>query len=256
MRRPQQTFVSAQQRGSRDDSPERSIGHHNMAPITVGVIAESRHRLRDFLIGIAVLFALLVGCFDLLVSTNGKNRSGNSEQSESQVQGERLPLCASKLLSSEWKSTLMKVSSTESTRQKTKFGRSSQVVDDSQTISIKSDQNVTEKSNRTTFDNKSSIRHNPRMIHDLARFNLAQHSDSSRSLKEYCSSFTPDAGLCVMESEKLGLRCLPSFLIVGTLNSGGNHLMNWLNKHPNLQSGKLKFNITLLFFYLFVYLIN
>ena len=228
MRRPQQIPVAVQQRGNRDDSPERSIGH----------IAESRHRLRDFLIGIAVLFALLVGCFDLFVSTNDENRSGYSEQSESQVQGERLPVCASKHLSSEWKSTLMKVSSTESTPQETKVDRSSQIVDDSQTISTKSDQNVAEKSNRTTFDNKNSIRHNPRIIHDLTRFTLAQHSEDSRTFKKYCSSFTPDAGLCLKESEKLGLRCLPSFLIVGTLNSGGNHLMKWLNKHPNLQSGK------------------
>ena len=238
MRRPQQIPVAAQQRGNRNDSPERSIGHHNMAPITLGVIAESRHRLRDFFIGVAVLFVLLVGCFDLFVSTNGVNRSGYSEQSESQVQGERLPLCATKHLSSEWKSALMKVSSTEFTRQETKSEKSSQIGDYGQTISTKSDQNVTEKSNRTTFDIKNSIRHNPRMMHDLTRFTVAQHSDDSRSIKEYCSSFTPDAGLCVKESEELGLRCLPSFLIVGTLNSGGNHLMKWLNEHPNLQSGK------------------
>lgn len=34
------------------------------------------------------------------------------------------------------------------------------------------------------------------------------------------------------------LRCTPSFTIIGTMKSGTGELMNWLNLHPLMQSGK------------------
>ena len=54
---------------------------------------------------------------------------------------------------------------------------------------------------------------------------------------KYCQSINPNAGVCVKESSTLGFRCLPSFLIIGTMKSGTGELMAWLNRHPNLQSG-------------------
>lgn len=56
-------------------------------------------------------------------------------------------------------------------------------------------------------------------------------------LLNYRDSVTPDAGVCVRESETLGFRCLPSFLIIGAMKSGTGQLLDWLNLHPNLQSG-------------------
>ena len=251
MRRSQQTPIAAKQRGNLDDSPVRSVGYHSMAPISVGASSESRYRLKHFLIGIAVLCTLFFGCFDLLVFTTSGKRSGYSELGESQVQGERLPLCAFKQSSSQWKVALMELSNAQSTTNEMKSEKSSQIKDDSQTHSRKSYRNTIEKSNKTTYHDKSSIRQNPRIFHDMTRFSTPQQSDGSYLPSEYCTSLIPDAGLCVKESEKLGLRCLPSFLIIGTLNSGGNHLMKWLNKHPNLQSGDDLLYFTLLCFTLF-----
>ena len=65
--------------------------------------------------------------------------------------------------------------------------------------------------------------------------NFSGHNQD-QTLK-YCQSISPNAGVCVRESSTLGFRCLPSFLIIGTMKSGTGELMAWLNRHPNLQSG-------------------
>lgn len=67
-------------------------------------------------------------------------------------------------------------------------------------------------------------------------------SDLHVDLVTYRDSVTPDAGVCVRESETLGFRCLPSFLIIGAMKSGTGQLLDWLNLHPNLQSG-VKYSI-------------
>jgi hypothetical protein len=63
-------------------------------------------------------------------------------------------------------------------------------------------------------------------------------ADLHLHLSRYRDSVIPDAGVCVKESDSLGLRCLPSFLIIGAMKSGTGQLMDWLNFHPNLQSGR------------------
>jgi hypothetical protein len=76
--------------------------------------------------------------------------------------------------------------------------------------------------------------------------NSNSNSDSSNSaalhlnphVSRYHDSVKPDAGVCVKESDSLGFRCLPSFLIIGAMKSGTGQLMDWLNLHPNLQSGR------------------
>jgi hypothetical protein len=256
MRRSQQTPTAAKQRGNLNDSPSRSAGHHHyMAPIASRVRSESQYRLRHFIIGIAVLCALFFGCFDLLLFSTNQNRSDSSGR---QGEGEQLPTCASKHSSSEWKATLMAVSRTQSDTQDTQSSRSDTAKDEKKLLSKESSQNV-DRSNRTILHDRNGIRHNPRMLYDLTHLSTLKESQqsqqsqqfhSSESANQYCADVTPDAGVCVKESDKLGLRCLPSFLIIGTLNSGGNHLMKWLNKHPNLQSGDNSLYFTPLHFIL------
>lgn len=257
MRRSQQTPAAAKQRGNLNDSPSRSAGHHHyMTPIASRVRSESQYRLRHFIIGIAVLCALFFGCFDLLLFSTSQNRSDSSER-----QGEQLPTCASKHSSSEWKATLMAVSGTQSDTRGMLSDKSHTAKDEKHLLSKESSRNV-DKSNRTIFHDRSGIRHNPRILYDLTHLSTLKESlqsqqlqqlRTSESVNQYCAAVTPDAGVCVKESDKLGLRCLPSFLIIGTLNSGGNHLMKWLNKHPNLQSGDHSLRFTLLYFALLCY---
>ena len=249
MRRSQQAPAAAKQRGILNDSPSRSAGHHHyMSPIASRVRFESQYRLRHFIIGIAVLCALFFGCFDLLLFSTTESRSDSSER-----QAEQLPTCVSKHSSSEWKATLVAISSTQLNYERAPSVKSDTDKDETHLLSKESSRNI-DRSNETIVHDRSGIRHNPRILHDLTHLSTAQQSQqlqqlrTSGSVNQYCTAVTPDAGVCVKESEKLGLRCLPSFLIIGTLNSGGNHLMKWLNKHPNLQSGNYSLSLTLLYF--------
>jgi hypothetical protein len=253
MRRSQQTPAAAKQRGNLNDSLSRSADHHHyMAPIASRVRSESQYRFRHFIIGIAVLCALFFGCFDLLLFSTTQNSSDSSGRQE----GEQLPLCASKHSSSEWRATLMAVSSFNSNTKEIQSDRSDAGKDEKNLLSKGSSPNV-DRSNRTILHDRSGIRHNPRVLYDLTHLSTLKESQqlqqsqqfrSSELVNQYCAAITPDAGVCVKESEKLGLRCLPSFLIIGTLNSGGNHLMKWLNKHPNFQSGDNSLHFTSLNF--------
>lgn len=261
MRRSQQTPAAAKQRGNLNDSPSRSAGHHHyMTPIASRVRSESQYRLRHFIIGIAVLCALFFGCFDLLLFSTTQNRSDSSGR---QGEGEQLPACASKHSSSEWKATLLAVSRTQSDTQGTLSDKSDTAKDEKNSLSKDSSRNV-DRSNRTILHDRSGIRNNPRMLYDLTHLSTLKESQQSQQLQQlrtsesvnqYCAAVTPDAGVCVKESDKLGLRCLPSFLIIGTLNSGGNHLMKWLNKHPNLQSGDHSLHFPSLYFTLLYFAI-
>lgn len=71
---------------------------------------------------------------------------------------------------------------------------------------------------------------------------LPSVDSEEHSIIRYRNSVEPDAGVCVRESNSLGLRCLPSFLIIGAMKSGTGDLMDWLNLHPNLQSGDYRSN--------------
>ena len=89
-------------------------------------------------------------------------------------------------------------------------------------------------------------------------------ADHSGSCRRDCRRFQPDAGRCLLSantvkelfkhtlpnvtltdakigdgtsSDSVGIRCLPSFLIVGTMKAGTGALMTALNRHPMLRSG-------------------
>lgn len=84
--------------------------------------------------------------------------------------------------------------------------------------------------------------------------NHSSATDQNHHLDLYRDSVRPDAGVCVRESDSLGFRCLPSFLIIGAMKSGTGQLMDWLNLHPNLQSGVVSPSNLILFLFLFLFL--
>ena len=149
---------------------------------------------------------------------------------------------------------------------------------DTQGVGVKSIGGRNEKSS-----NESSILRNPREIYDLDELNSQEGSSLSQNMDEHLhelknrnktksvpsalqhehySAVVPDAGVCVTDSNALGYRCLPSFLIIGTMKSGTGTLMKLLNAHPNLQSGTFCQNllsfisIFLSFLFLFFFLFS
>ena len=85
----------------------------------------------------------------------------------------------------------------------------------------------------------------------------------NESVNEHTQSEVPrgiDAGVCVypvpvpyrqsfstsqtlrVKYSKNNIRCLPSFIIAGAMESGTGALTSWLNAHPNLEVGQLKYS--------------
>ena len=80
----------------------------------------------------------------------------------------------------------------------------------------------------------------------------------NQSANEHTQSEVPsgiDAGVCVhpvpaqyrqsfsrVKYSKNNIRCFPSFIIAGAMESGTGALTSWLNAHPNLQVGQLKYS--------------
>ena len=69
----------------------------------------------------------------------------------------------------------------------------------------------------------------------LPTVTVYEYVDSIRS----CENITVDAGTCFVEKgAPWTLRCLPTFVIIGTMKSATGALMRYLNLHPALISGK------------------
>ena len=90
--------------------------------------------------------------------------------------------------------------------------------------------------------NTSGIRRDPRILY---------LSSVKSSCGVDCNDINGiDAGTCVRESIPVehsyssrtgtSIRCLPSFIIAGTMKSGTGELMRWLDRHPFLKVGKGK----------------
>ena len=107
----------------------------------------------------------------------------------------------------------------------------------------KNDNNDNNNNNNNNNDNNNN--NNDHNGNNNNNINIAnQNNQNQMKFLDYCDSIVPDAGVCVKESSSLGFRCLPSFMIIGTMKSGTGELMTWLNRHPNLQSGKRKNKVT------------
>ena len=99
--------------------------------------------------------------------------------------------------------------------------------------------NYSNKNNVNNDISSSSSGHNHDTNSNIKTINNIHNNNiHNNNINNYCSKIIPDSGTCVKESSFLGFRCFPSFLIIGTMKSGTGELMNWLNKHPNLQSGE------------------
>lgn len=94
------------------------------------------------------------------------------------------------------------------------------------------------------LSNRSSIRHSPRYFYDFNNPSPSHSKDSqvigdvSNESSINCKAVKTDAGVCIRDTTNKGFRCLPSFLIIGTMKGGTGVLMDMLNEHPNLISGK------------------
>jgi hypothetical protein len=62
-----------------------------------------------------------------------------------------------------------------------------------------------------------SIRHYPRYFYDLSSPPSSDSENISNKSSLYCKSVKTDAGICIREPTSKAFRCLPSFLIIGTM---------------------------------------
>jgi hypothetical protein len=62
-----------------------------------------------------------------------------------------------------------------------------------------------------------TIRQNPRYFYDLSSPPSSYPENTLNKSSLYCKSVKTDAGMCIKEPTNKGFRCLPSFLIIGTM---------------------------------------
>ena len=92
---------------------------------------------------------------------------------------------------------------------------------------------------RNNLDLDKGIIHSPRVFIPMKP--EADPFVAQSSCFSDCKAIKTDAGMCILEKDSLRnreFRCLPSFFIAGVMKGGTGALMNMLNKHPLLQSGK------------------
>lgn len=76
-----------------------------------------------------------------------------------------------------------------------------------------------EKNSKDTYYNSTAAEKNERNEKKYVLKNNVplRQKNALSATEEYCSAVLPDAGICIKESSALGFRCLPSFLIIGTM---------------------------------------
>ena len=252
---------------------------------------DSQHRAKHFAIGIIVMCLSLFTCFHFFISAAVNKHSvfstiGNKDEDDN---NEILPICWGKnndIATTRWHSTLVKISSNALVVHSQNrsivdhnYGRSSltgtipkiiriyngSIRSDSRYFydvsslypSSKASANNDNNNNNNNDDKRNDkIRENNRTNYDYIKYNNNNLSEQIQDQTlNYCPYISPDAGVCVKESSTLGFRCLPSFLIIGTMKSGTGELMTWLNRHPNLQSGSYRIIITHIIFLLVVVIV-